>query len=428
MGKRVGIEATPVEGFAAPAAAMDGPGTPAQERAASFIQAVWRGKKARKHTRRARGKPTPPQPRLRRAPSTLTGITRDMNMHRVDMTRARMTGKSYYESVHAFSSLMLRLPLWETILIGLALSFLTCVIFAGLFALEGEECFSGTFDKGTFLEEMLWLSVHTWSTVGYGSEYPTCAGGQILVFLQSYLVIMLNTVLMGVVLYQFLVARPRVRFSKDILRCTASDGCPMLVFRMCRLSHDLRDLTCSVQAPFSLIKDGKVVGVIYKNLEFVGKDVPRAGHDDEVNNRLAALDQWTLYHRIDENSPLRDDPMLASPSLRGFSVSIVAFETSYCIEARIYKTYSYKDVVHGKEFVSMTEYAPTKSAPNLLRPIYYTNKIDLISGVVGTGDKKLSPRPTPAASSSTSATKGRSSTEPGDEDAVAVTKLRASPC
>jgi len=161
----------------------------------------------------------------------------------------------------------------------------------------------------------------------------------------------------------------------------------MLVFRMCRLSHDLRDLTCSVQAPFSLIKDGKVVGVIYKNLEFVGKDVPRAGHDDEVNNRLAALDQWTLYHRIDRNSPLRDDPMLVSPSLRGFSVSIVAFETSYCIEARIYKTYSYKDIVHGKAFVSMTEYAPTKKNPSVLRPTIDTSKIDLIEGARSLGRK-----------------------------------------
>ena len=385
-----------------------------REFAATVIQVAWRRRRRRKREA---------------AISTFENIYSDLFMPRVTMDFAKLTGKPFRENFYAFSAKMLNLPLPYTIVLGLVLSFLTCLIFAALFAAEGEECFSANYDDGKFFEEMLWLSVHTWSTVGYGSVYPVCPGGQILVFLQSYLVIMLNTVLMGVVLYQFLVARPRVRFSKNILRCTASDGCPMLVFRLCRLSHDLRDLTCSVQAPFSLIKDGKVVGVVYKNLEFVGKDVPKGRtDDDEVNNRLAALDQWTLYHRIDENSPLRDDPMLASPSLRGFSVSIVAFETSYCIEARIYKTYSYKDVVHGKEFVSMTEYAPTKSAPNLLRPIYYTNKIDLISGVVGTGDKKLSPRPTPAASSSTSATKGRSSTEPGDEDAVAVTKLRASPC
>ena len=384
---------------------MHDPVTPlpsARERAASFIQAVWRGRKARK----------------KMGASKISSLTRDFNMPRVDMTPGKMVGKSYMEIYHAFSALMLRLPLWETILIGLVVSLLTCLIFAGLFAAGGEACYFPDADNGKYFEEMLWLSVHTWSTVGYGSVFPICAGGQVLVFLQSYIVIMLNTVLMGVVLYQFLVARPRIRFSKNMLRCTASDGCPMIVFRMCRLSHDLRDLTCSVQAPFSVIKEGNVVGVVYKNLEFVGKDVPRERHDDdEVNNRLAALDQWTLYHRIDDHSPLRDDPMLRSPSLRGFSISIIAFETSYCTEARVYKTYSYKDIVHGKEFTSMTDYHPTKESPNVLRPTIDTSKIDLIEGARNV----LSPQ-----SSSPNLSPARPSA-PADADGIKIGKLRKKP-
>ncbi len=53
-------------------------------------------------------------------------------------------------------------------------------IFALLFFAAGEECFGLDALVSEFnFSEMLWLSVHTFSTVGYGSTFPVCASTQV---------------------------------------------------------------------------------------------------------------------------------------------------------------------------------------------------------------------------------------------------------
>jgi hypothetical protein len=59
-----------------------------------------------------------------------------------------------------------------------------CSVFAVFFYFFGTDCFSFSIDGVDFsFHELLWLSVHTFSSVGYGSVAPICAGAQVLVLL-----------------------------------------------------------------------------------------------------------------------------------------------------------------------------------------------------------------------------------------------------
>ena len=58
-----------------------------------------------------------------------------------------------------------------------------CVLFAAFFYAEGEACYET--DEFDFAQ-MIWLSVHTFTTVGFGSVFPTCAGGHLIVLAEQY--------------------------------------------------------------------------------------------------------------------------------------------------------------------------------------------------------------------------------------------------
>ena len=70
-------------------------------------------------------------------------------------------------------------------------------------------------------------------------------------------------------------------------------------------------------------------------------------------SEFSQLEQWQVYHSIDGASPLL--PLLGqlNTQLTGLEVSLVAFDTSYMQEVRLYVTYNQKDLVLNAKFVDM---------------------------------------------------------------------------
>jgi hypothetical protein len=64
---------------------------------------------------------------------------------------------------------------------------------------------------------VLWLSVHTFTTIGYGSSYPTCISTEVLVFLEHYVATVMEGAFIAIFLFKFLMPRPAVRFSQKCL-------------------------------------------------------------------------------------------------------------------------------------------------------------------------------------------------------------------
>ena len=81
---------------------------------------------------------------------------------------------------------LLRLNPLTVIALGLGVYALCVALFAALFYAAGAECFGFSVAGAQFsFAEMLWFSVHTFSSVGYGSIYPTCSPAQVVVFFET---------------------------------------------------------------------------------------------------------------------------------------------------------------------------------------------------------------------------------------------------
>lgn len=108
---------------------------------------------------------------------------------------------------------LLRLQPMAVFLLGALFYASVALTFACLYFVTGSACFDLVDADFAFLE-MLWLSVHTFSSVGFGSVYPTCSAGQLLVLLESYCALLVQAVVGAYVVFVFMRSRAKVRFSK----------------------------------------------------------------------------------------------------------------------------------------------------------------------------------------------------------------------
>jgi len=274
-----------------------------------------------------------------------------------------------------FISWMLHIGLAAVLAIGLVVEVAIILIFALLFWSAGSDCFaigSGEFD----FPEMIWLSVHTITSIGYGSSYPTCSGGQILVFLEYYAGLLITSIIMALIVQQALVPRPRVRFANKVLltdRDVSGNKGVFLSVRMARESRwELRDCHCSLQAAVTIKGDDEQIhGVQYENLELHGSDT------------LIKMDQWVLFHRIDDpSSPLHDlhkvfvrgEHSHKDNFLRGLVINLVAFDTNYQQEIRLYHSYDVSQVVLNATWEDMIVYR--SNGKGKIHPTVDLDKLD----------------------------------------------------
>lgn len=234
---------------------------------------------------------------------------------------------------------LLRLHPLHVVIIGACFYTFWCLLFGGLYYAVGAQCYS-TDDDFNFAE-CLWLSVHTFSTVGYGSIYPTCIVGQLLVMTESYVALVVTSVMGGRILFEVMRPRSRVRFSNVFLLDKDTQGRAVLTFRMARECGSLlRDATVQVQA----------------RMIAIGPDGTTRGRRETLQLRSSAfnqLEQWQIYHDIDEASPLHAGLDRIGDELSGLEVSLVAFDTSYMQEVRLYASYHQGELVTHARFVDM---------------------------------------------------------------------------
>ena len=117
---------------------------------------------------------------------------------------------------HDIGRRLLVAPVPVVLVISFFVYFFVALVFACLFLLAP----SGCYDTDSYgFATMLWLSIHTISTVGFGSPYiyDSCAGPQVLVLLESYLSLIVSSTIGGYVFTSCMRTRPRVVFSKWVL-------------------------------------------------------------------------------------------------------------------------------------------------------------------------------------------------------------------
>jgi inward rectifier potassium channel len=166
--------------------------------------------------------------------------------------------------------------------------------FAGLFALDPgglaiphDEVHVADYWRDFF------FSVHTVATIGYGNVYPVSLYANVLVVVEITFGILFFALTTGIVFARFSRPTARILFSR-IAVVAMMDGVPTLMLRAANQRHNL---IFSTEVRVSVLRD-----------ERVGDMTLRRFHDLELERRsnpVFAL-TWTVIHRIDEHSPLRE--------------------------------------------------------------------------------------------------------------------------
>jgi len=235
---------------------------------------------------------------------------------------------------------LLGLGFWTTLVLGFITMLVSCVLCGLLFLACGSDCFVITRgphddpDAPLRLDEAIWLSIHTFSSIGYGSIYPTCAAGQILVLLEYYVSIVITAIISAALIFKFLKPLPHVAFSDNVLIDTSADidgdGVPdgtYLTFRMAKeCPHALTDCQIEVSAT---IKHMVGTGGQDVMLELRSSSIPE-------------LQAWVVWHKIDEYSPLYS-PLHDVSRFVGLNVRLSVFDTIYSQTVRIAKHYTPAD-------------------------------------------------------------------------------------
>ena len=236
-------------------------------------------------------------------------------------------------------------------LLGFGAISASCFAFGGFFYACGSDCFVLSSGNSFSYLEMVWMSIHTFTSIGYGSTYPTCTVAQILVLLEYFSSIVVSSLVISIFLFKFLRPHPLVRFSENCLcidnvfvdgdtvfrahsrRVSQLEG-KHLNFRIVRESYypltDCR-LTVSCVLRKRTGKGGNVVSLKLRSHE------------------VHRLEVWDVWHEIDEESPLYGNLDL----LKQVTVRLTVMDSVYNQKVRLSHEYGPAALRNNMQFVEM---------------------------------------------------------------------------
>lgn len=227
---------------------------------------------------------------------------------------------------------------WPAFVATLAAAFLALnFVFALIYAL-GEAPIANAREGS--LADLFFFSVETTSTVGYGDMHPQTIYGHVVATAENFTGLLLLAVMTGLVFARFARPRARIIFAKYPV-LTQHNGVATLIFRMANArSNFITEATAKLwMLRPTVSEEGKQL-VGFERLRLIKSENP-----------TFAL-SWTLFHPIDEQSPLfgQDEDTLAA-SESNFVVSIVGFDEASGQMVRARDVFAPQDVRFGHEYV-----------------------------------------------------------------------------
>ena len=262
-----------------------------------------------------------------------------------DGLKVKIQGKRRKDFFSTFIPSMLQLSAPALIFMSFVIYIGCTLFFAFLFYGQGADCFVLPARPTEFHYEAFWLSVQTFSTVGFGSIYPICFSGHLVVVFECFSSLIVNAILGGAIFFNVMLPRSRIRFSKQALvdvdvHPRTGTSYKMITFRLVRESNaTMRDANIRVQARF-----------IAKGAEDGGRDDSQLTELKLKSSYYNLLEQWQVYHTIDERSPLWSVRDNLPTALSALEVSIVVFDVAYNQDVRRFHAYSHGELVFGATF------------------------------------------------------------------------------
>ena len=219
-------------------------------------------------------------------------------------------------------------------------------IFAFIFLAIGPHCVQGI-EIGSFLDnytQMLFYSIQTFTTVGYGQMSPHGNAANLLSSLVAFAGLLSFAIVTGMSFTKFSKPQANILFSDNILIAPNKNGKPSLQFRIVNTSkNQIIDLEARITLAWIENENGRL------RRKFVRLDL-------ELETIHLFPLNWTICHLIDENSPLYN---LTKKEMVKKQMEILilvkGFDDTYSQGVHVKRSYSCGDLITGARFVSMYE-------------------------------------------------------------------------
>jgi inward rectifier potassium channel len=229
---------------------------------------------------------------------------------------------------------------WPAFIAGAAIVF---VVFNAIFASFywiGNQPISNV-PGGAYID-YLYFSIETLSTAGYGDMHPQTHYGHFIATVELFTGIFSMSLMTGLIFARFSRPNARLLFVDNPV-ISIHEGKPTL---MMRFANERNNIISNATARLWLFKN-------VKTLE--GQPLRRFYELSLARNESPALAlSWTLYHTIDEESPLYG---LTPDDLDAANVALVVVVSGYDVVAaqsvHARKSYDHPDIRHGHRYADI---------------------------------------------------------------------------
>jgi inward rectifier potassium channel len=231
---------------------------------------------------------------------------------------------------------------WPAFIAGAALVF---VLFNAVFAVLywiGDNPISNV-PHGAYID-YLYFSIETLSTAGYGDMHPQTHYGHFIATVELFTGIFSMSLMTGLIFARFSRPSSRVLFANNAV-ISNHEGEPTL---MVRFANERHNVISNATAKLWMLKN-IVTAEGHPTRRFYELPLLR-------NESPAFALSWTLFHVIDERSPLYGltaDDMAASDT--GLIVVVTGHDVVAAQTVHARKTYEHADILFGQRYVDVVQ-------------------------------------------------------------------------
>ncbi len=229
---------------------------------------------------------------------------------------------------------------WPAFIGGAALVFVAFnAVFAVLYWI-GDQPISNVPDRAYI--DYLYFSIETLSTAGYGDMHPQTHYGHFIATVELFTGIFSMSLMTGLIFARFSRPNARLLFADNPV-ISSHEGKPTLMVRLANERHNI-------------ISNATSRLWLFRNIvSMEGQSIRRFYELPLVRNESPALAlSWTLFHVIDEQSPLYG---LDAADLEASNASLVLVVSGYDVVAaqtvHARKSYDYSDIRFGHRYADI---------------------------------------------------------------------------
>src|SRR3982075_2760660 len=231
---------------------------------------------------------------------------------------------------------------WPAFIGGAALIFIAFNAVFAVFYWIGDQPISNV--PGRAYIDYLYFSIETLSTAGYGDMHPQTHYGHFIATVELFTGIFSMSLMTGLIFARFSRPNARLLFADNPV-ISSHDGKPTL---MVRLANERHNIISNATARLWLFKN--VVSM-------EGQPLRRFYELPLVRNEHPALAlSWTLYHVLNEESPLYG---LNADDLEASRVSLVVVVSGYDVVAaqtvHARRSYDHSDIRFGQRYADILD-------------------------------------------------------------------------